>query len=112
MAPTWGASDRLEHHFGEGRVQVFQTDRTWKRAVVQSRDGRTVLLVHAEDETGAAVRALNRELEFNMAVAERAGTDQLGTAFGLDAVQRLLTSGIADHLGPDIHATYSAREGR
>lgn len=104
MTPTWGSVDRLEHHFREGRMQVFQTDqRTWRRPVVQSRDGRNVLLVHIEDEIGTALRALGRELEFNISVAERAGTDQLGTEFILDALQQSLTPGIAGRLGQEIH---------
>ena len=104
LTPTWGTVDRLEHHFEEGRMQVFQTDqRTWKRPIFQSQDPRSFLLVHIEGDTATSLRALSQELEFNVSVAERAGTDQLGTEFSLDALQRMLTTAIADGLGADFH---------
>lgn len=106
MTPTWGAAERLQHHFEEGRMQVFQTDqRIWKRPIVQAPKAKSVLLVHVEGDDRAVLRALSREVDFNVSIAERAGTDELGTEFSLDALQRMLTTGAADRLGPDLHDT-------
>jgi len=100
MTPTWGSVGRLEHHFAKGRMQVFQTDRrTWRRPVTRGGD---VLLVHLEDAVGTALRALRAELDLNIAVAERAGSDQLGTEFALEAIQRVIDGGIAVQLGEDV----------
>jgi hypothetical protein len=103
MTPTWGSLEKLERHIEKGRNQVFQTDqRAWRRPVVQAADRRSVLLVHVEDDDQTALRALSQEIEFNASIAERAGTDQLGTEFSLDVVQKLLTTGIADRFGSDL----------
>ena len=104
MVPTWGSIDRLEHHFRDGRTQVFMTDRrSWKRPIFQSTDGKTVLLVHVEDEVRSALEALRRENEFNESVSARAGSDQLGTEFTLSAIRRALDTGLATQLGSEMH---------
>jgi hypothetical protein len=85
-------------------MQVFLSDRrAWKREVVKSGDARLVLLVHIEDDIEVAVEALRREHEFNEAVSGRAGSDQLGIAFALSAIQRTLDSGIASRLGGEMY---------
>jgi hypothetical protein len=102
LTPTWGSAEKLSHYFEKGRMQVFQTDRrAWKRPVWQSSNGKSVLLVHVEDEAKAALRALDEEIKYNLSVAERPSSDQLGTPFSLNALNRVLP--ITDHIGGELH---------
>jgi hypothetical protein len=104
MIPTWGAVEKLENHFKNGRMQVFTTDRrTWKRPVLQAPDGKNVLLVHIEDDVRSMINDLRREHDFNEAVSTVADSDKLGTEFALSAIQRALDSGVAGRLGREVH---------
>jgi hypothetical protein len=45
MNVTFGNRNRLAHHLGEGKLQVFETDRRiWRREVIAA-DGNAVLLI-------------------------------------------------------------------
>ena len=49
MTPSYGIRDRLNHHLAQGGHQLFETDRrTWRRELLNSGDGRQILLVKAE----------------------------------------------------------------
>jgi hypothetical protein len=64
MTPTFGRLDRLRHHFSNGRLQVFETDRrTWRRAVLLVGDGEQVLLVHEPAGAKGKPRITNRGWE-------------------------------------------------
>jgi hypothetical protein len=48
MSVRFGKADRLSHHYGRGRSQVFATDRhSWRRPVVQG--GQLLLVARPED---------------------------------------------------------------
>jgi hypothetical protein len=104
MTPTWGSVEKLEHLLKDGRMQIFATDRrTWKRPVFQAPDGKTVLLVHVEDDVRSMINDLRRELDFNEGVSAVADSDKLGAEFVVSATQRSLDSGVAGQLGREIH---------
>ena len=47
MTPSYGITARLHHHFANGRLQVFETDRrSWRRSVLLAGNGDQVLLAH------------------------------------------------------------------
>jgi hypothetical protein len=49
MVPSFGLRSKLAHHFGRGRLQVFETDRKgWRREVIYAADPDQVLLVHPD----------------------------------------------------------------
>jgi hypothetical protein len=45
--PSFGVKARLAHHFANGRLQVFETDRqSWRRELLLAGEGDQVLLIH------------------------------------------------------------------
>jgi hypothetical protein len=64
MTPSYGVTARLHHHFANGRLQVFETDRrSWRRSVLLAGNGDQVLLAHRPSAAKGKPRITSRGWE-------------------------------------------------
>ena len=81
------------------QVTLLRDGRTLAKPLPPPKQARGRL----EDEIRNAVESLRREHEFNEDVSARAGSDELGTPFSVDAIRNVLASGLASRFGREMH---------